>query len=572
MTALQYLESKGFEYKLSAGQAVVKTCPYCNDQKGHFYMDQADGRFYCHKCNKRGNLITLQKYLGDYEPGNGNRPGKPQGIVQAAFHDERTSKFRIPNKEKVLEAHQCLLSDAEALQYMKDRTISLETLKVFKIGLQIDKNGNRWLTIPHFEKDKLINIKSRTLPPAEKAFRRVKDCRSILFNNDAIEENHPELYLCEGEIDVLTLWNAGIKNVIGGTTGAPSFDPAWIDQLRDVRKIILVYDSDEVGQKGAREVARRLGYERTYNVVLPEGQDINDFFRAGNSADDFVHYVGEHARRFDVAGIMTFEEGLKKLREEALNPNRETGIRTGFGDVDRIIKTGFLPGELVVLSSPPKIGKSTWALQVTTHNALQGIPSLFFCLEMRPQKVIQKIVQRDNRAEEIGIAEYEKTRFNFQGAPLYLGYCHQNPTLEGIIATLKDAIKRYGLKLVAFDHLHFLCRSITNQVQEIGQAVQAFKFLAEELEIPIILIAQPRKIQADSIMTAMDLKDSASIFSDCDHLIILHRVRCKGNDGELATEAYDPETLVRVEASRYNAGGECMLYYHGACSFFEKLS
>lgn len=79
--------------------------------------------------------------------------------------------------------------------------------------------------------------------------------------------------------------------------------------------------------------------------------------------------------------------------------------------------------------------------------------------------------------------------------------------------------------MLVFDHLHFLVQTTTNQVQEIGLAVQAFKFLAEEMEIPVILIAQPRKIQPDTIMTAMDLKDSASIFSDCDHLIILHRNR-----------------------------------------------
>lgn len=139
--------------------------------------------------------------------------------------------------------------------------------------------------------------------------------------------------------------------------------------------------------------------------------------------------------------------------------------------------------------------------------------------------------------------------------------------------TLRAAIQRYGLKLVVFDHLHFLCRSVNNQVQEIGLAVQAFKFLAEELEIPVILIAQPRKIQADSIMTAMDLKDSASIYSDCDHLIILHRNR-KVSEGAmegaiLQTEAFDPITLVRIEASRYNAGGECLLNFHGEYSRFD---
>jgi len=572
MTALEYIQGKSLEYQIHSGQLVLKVCPFCGDSKSHFYMDLKEGAFYCHKCQERGNLITLQKHYGDYEPQRGTRHmnQKPQGAVRQAFEDKDTPSI-VPDDKKAVEAHKQLLAESEALQYITEtRGIGIETVKAFKIGLQIDKDGGRWLTIPHYEKGRLVNIKSRSLPPTEKTFRRVKGCRSILFNSDAIEEHPEEIFITEGEIDALTLIDQGLKNVVGATGGAGSFDPSWVDQLQTVKKIYLCYDPDEPGQKGAREVARRLGYDRCFNVVLPDGQDVNDLFRGGGGHAEFSNVVNE-ARQFDVAGIVSFAEGLKKYREETQRLDQATGIRTGWPDIDRIIKTGFMPGELVILSAPPKIGKSTLALQIITHNALQNIPSLFFCLEMRPMKIIQKVVQCHSKSEEIGFAELEKARIDFKGKPFYLGYCYQKPTLEGIMETLKAAIRRYGLKLIAFDHLHFLCRSISNQVQEIGQAVQSFKFLAEELEIPIILIAQPRKIQADSIMTAMDLKDSSSIFSDCDHLLILHRGRKKGEDGELATEAYDPVTLVRAEASRYNGGGECLLYYHGEYSRFDEM-
>ncbi|MFA5181077.1 MAG: DnaB-like helicase C-terminal domain-containing protein [Syntrophales bacterium] len=582
MTAIEYIQGKGLVHKIESGQAVLKTCPFCGDQKYHFYMDQGEGAFFCQKCQERGNLVTLQKHLGDYEPQRGSRnmTQKPQGGVKEAFPD-KNAPFFTPDEKKAIETHARLLSDKDGLHYITEsRGISIETVNAFKIGLQIDKDGGRWLTIPHYEKGKLINIKSRSLPPVEKTFRRVKDCRSILFNGDAIETHKDEIYITEGEIDALTLWDQGIKNVVGITTGAGSFDPSWIDQLQGVKKIILCYDNDKKadgtnpGQAGAREAARRLGYDRCFNVVLPDGQDVNDIFKDGTGHGEFNQAVNE-ARQFDVAGIMTFADGLKKYREESQRPDKATGIKTGWADVDRIIKTGFMPGELIVLGAPPKIGKSTFALQIITYNALQENPALLFCLEMRPMKIIQKVTQCHNKSEEIGIAEIERARIDLKGKPLYLGYCYQRPTLDGIIETLKAAIRRYGLKLLCFDHLHFLCRSIHNQVQEIGLAVQSFKFLAEELEIPIILIAQPRKIQADSIMTAMDLKDSSSIFSDCDHLIILHRARKASNGKEgatLQTEAYDPVTMVRIEASRYNSGGECLLYYHGEYSRFDAIS
>jgi len=497
------------------------------------------------------------------------------GIFQA-FPDEQVT---VPRPETADRFHTALLADQDALEYAKSRGLSLEAITAFKLGLEIDPQGRKWLAIPQYEKDRLVNIKFRSLPPAEKTFRRISGCRSILFNSDAIE-GAQEVLITEGEIDAMTLWVNGFKNVVGVTTGAGSFDPAWIDQLEDVPKIYLVYDPDEPGQKGAREAARRLGYDRCFNIVLPDGLDVNELFKAGRDAADFQVLV-DSARQFDIAGIVSFQDGLEAFSANLARNGgaEESGLMTGFGPIDRIIKTGFQAGDLVIISAPPKIGKTSLSLQIATFNAQQDIPALFYCLEMRPDKIIKKIVQAEARSEEIGLKEIQSVRAVFTGKPLYLGYSLFKPDLDEILGTLKAAVRRYGLKLIVFDHLHFLCRSISNQVQEVGLAVQGFKFLAEEMEIPVILIAQPRKTDPDAIMTAQDLKDSSSIFSDCDHLIILHRDRERtGSAGKAfqdgvqgLSRAYSPHTLIRVEASRYNAGGETFLYFHGKYSRFEEI-
>jgi twinkle protein len=582
MTGLEYIRERGLEYRELSGQIVLKGCPFCGDQGDHFYMDPGEtGPFFCHKCQEKGNLITLRKHLGDFQKAdpyrseNGNGTRKPQGAITQAFPD-KVKGFHRPDLKSALQANERLLKDPEALKYVTEtRGLTMEAVNQFKLGLEVDKEGTRWLAIPYFIKGELINIKYRSLPPAEKTFRRIPNCQSVLFNADTLE-GAEEIYITEGELDTISLWDQGIKNMVGVTIGAGSFDPGWIDQLKPIKKIYLCYDQDEAGQKGAREAARRLGYGRCFNVAMPAGQDINDFFRSGKDIFDFQTIVNQ-ADRFDVAGVMGFEVGLKRYLEELKRPEIQAGIMTPWPSVNQLIPTGFQPGELVVLSAPPKIGKSSWALQIAWDVALKGVPALFYCLEMRPMKLVQKIVQGFNRASTINDSLIMATRRAFHEKPLYLGYCYTKPELNGIISTLKEAVQRYGLKLLVFDHLHFLCRSISNQVQEIGLAVQAFKFLAEEMEIPIILIAQPRKIQADSIMTAMDLKDSSSIFSDCDHLIILHRQRIVGGKETMEgkhpshSQAYEPITLVRVEASRYNPGGEALLYFHGEWSRFDGM-
>ena len=69
MTAIDYIRNKGFDHKMQKYQIVLRTCPFCGDTGNHFFMDQTEGIFFCHKCNEQGNLITLQKHLGDYRGG-----------------------------------------------------------------------------------------------------------------------------------------------------------------------------------------------------------------------------------------------------------------------------------------------------------------------------------------------------------------------------------------------------------------------------------------------------------------------------------------------------------------------
>lgn len=67
-----------------------------------------------------------------------------------------------------------------------------------------------------------------------------------------------------------------------------------------------------------------------------------------------------------------------------------------------------------------------------------------------------------------------------------------------------------------------------------------------------------------------DLKDSSSIGADSDQVIILWRKKTKSNmSNPSAQEAsFEPKTLVRVDASRYTAGGDTMLYFKGEFSKF----
>lgn len=80
--------------------------------------------------------------------------------------------------------------------------------------------------------------------------------------------------LTEGEIDALTLQQIGIPAL--GVPGAENWKPHWTSILQDFSTVYVFSDGDEAGQKFAKRVMTE--YDRTVNVRMPEGEDVNSVF------------------------------------------------------------------------------------------------------------------------------------------------------------------------------------------------------------------------------------------------------------------------------------------------------
>ncbi len=65
---------------------------------------------------------------------------------------------------------------------------------------------------------------------------------------------------------------------------------------------------------------------------------------------------------------------------------------TGFGILDRNLAGGLRSGELILLSGPQGLGKTTWALQAARNIALSGRSVLFFSFEHDPQTMLIRLV------------------------------------------------------------------------------------------------------------------------------------------------------------------------------------
>jgi replicative DNA helicase len=254
--------------------------------------------------------------------------------------------------------------------------------------------------------------------------------------------------------------------------------------------------------------------------------------------------------------IYNLREAFAELE---LNAELETdGILTPWESFNKTAGS-MQPGDLIVLSAPPKFGKTTLALEICIHNIRQGIPCLFFCLEARPPRLLKRVIANVVRVETsaIGKTEIALAKAKLFERPLYFGWCKQAISPDDIYKILNFAVRRLGIKLLVFDHLQFLIRSVDNTTQETSNASRNFKFLAEELQIPIILIAHPKKIKLDKPMNYYDLRDSSSVPGDADRIWLMHRRRVAVETDDDGNEhiTFSKETSLYVEASRWSESG-----------------
>ena len=108
-----------------------------------------------------------------------------------------------------------------------------------------------------------------------------KNAELIFYNLDSIKD-HKQCFIVEGEIDALSLYEAGIKNVIsvpnGASSGAQRLE--YLDNcykyFDKMKEIILFTDNDDPGLALRNELARRLGKFRCKYIDANGFKDANE--------------------------------------------------------------------------------------------------------------------------------------------------------------------------------------------------------------------------------------------------------------------------------------------------------
>lgn len=355
-----------------------------------------------------------------------------------------------------------------------------------------------------------------------KAWRSSHGVTRGLFNEDALREGDGPIVITEGEIDALSVIQAGYSRAVSlpdGWTEGGGKRQVLIDAEDALRKapfVIVAGDADEVGKSLPKTVANILAGCDVRFVTWPEGC---------KDANDVLVHLGEgelsrcltQAKRIDPpGGLITGISDMPPL------PDRRV-LRLGMKPYDFAL--AFEVGTMSIGTGTPGAGKSTFstfaAYEVARNERIRvGIMS-FETHPYRTREQLSRLYCRKPWAELSGAQRAEflafaDDHFRIVHRTYEDGAQHHLKWLQSTIYTLAV---RDECKLILVDpwnELEHLPEPGESMTSYINFALQQIRQWAEQYDTHICLIAHPRKMNTDGkprCPTGYDIADSAAFFN-----------------------------------------------------------
>lgn len=276
----------------------------------------------------------------------------------------------------------------------------------------------------------------------------------------------------------------------------------------------------------------RDAYDRSQSadeLVAQSERKIMDIAKAG--------MVGETITLTD-AMKMAFDRIDARHGKEGLDIS---GIATGYADLDNIT-AGLQNSELVIVAARPSVGKTAFALNMIRNMIVEEhVPVLFVSLEQSRIEIAERLLCCQSRVDSHKLRKGNLSSDDIQKlmdagdvlrkARLYIDDTPSRNMLQ-IGATARRLMKKEekhgGLKVVVIDYLQLIDPENRRdpRQEQVAQISRRLKFLARELQIPVVALAQVNRSsedRQDHRPRLADLRESGSIEQDADTCMMLHR-------------------------------------------------
>ncbi len=501
------------DLKVGASQG---TCPLCshtrkpeNKKAQCASYDWERGLGTCHNCDSSFQLHTYQ------------RKGASEKVY---VRPEQPDTLYTPVQTKVQD-------------WFDTRGISNQTLQDLRVTEgpefmpQTGKTENT-IQFNYFIGDQLINVKYRD---GRKNFKLYKGAEKVFYNINSIV-GYESCIIVEGEMDVLALHEAGIKNVMsvpnGATLNSNNLDylDNCIDYFDDKTKVILAVDADEPGQALKQEFIRRLGAEVCHLVDFEDCKDANDYLIKYGSEKlcNAIHC----ANQVPLEGVSTLKDIEDELVDFVKN-GFKPGFQIGIENFDNIFST--YTGQFITVTGIPSSGKSDFVDQMCVgYNKNYGWKTAFASPENQPtylhaHKLMRKVWMDMPSPGDIGndrwnqVADHVNDNFYFIDMDKY--------SLEAVLRKGAELVKRKGIKCLVIDPFNKV-RDVNANSDDVNrytlEYLQKIEVFAKKYDVLVIVVAHPTKMYKDKDgkieePTMYNIKGGGEWYDASYHGLLVHR-------------------------------------------------
>ena len=340
-----------------AGANFVALCPFHKEKSPSFNVNSHRQIFHCFGCHKGGDVFTFVKEYENITFPEAVKRLADRAKIPLEYEQTPAGQQTRHLKDQLLQIHEqltqrwqnTLANDAAgqiARDYLAQRGVSAEAVKLFRIGYASDlwddtvnwakskghelpiveqagliirkEGGENYydrfrgrLMFPICdEQGRVIGFSGRVLSGDEKTAKYVNSPETPIFTKSKVffgldKSKRAVLdagyaIICEGQLDLIACFMAGVQNIVAPQGTAFTADHARIIK-RYVDEVVLCFDSDEAGQNAAvRSLDHLLESGLAVRVaVVPAPHDPDSFIKANGgeafrklveSADGFFDY------------------------------------------------------------------------------------------------------------------------------------------------------------------------------------------------------------------------------------------------------------------------------------------
>lgn len=369
-----------------------------------------------------------------------------------------------------------------------------------------------------------------TLILDKNAITRVAD---ILLAEDFYRHENRSIYSTIVEsfekgkpIDVMTITNRlkekELLNEIGGASylatlvnKAPaSYNCEEYAHIIHRKRILrdLIAASYEIGRLGLNE-------NDDVDIVLDQAEQLIFQIAKKKIEKNFVDIK---------SGLVDAFERIDNLQK---NGGRLRGITTGFKQLDNIL-SGLQKSDMIVIGARPSIGKSSFALDIARHTALNGNKVAIFSLEMSADQLVDRFIAAEANVDLWKIRTgFLSSQGEFNDYTLLHDalarlsetkiFIDDTPGLTALQIRTKSRrlMTEHGLDLIIIDYLQLIgtTSNYMNPVQQYTEISKAMKIIARELNVPVIALSQlSRSVEQriPPVPKLSDLRETGCITGD----------------------------------------------------------